>query len=107
MGFDTYGALGGVNLGRRLGVKSHADPHLPHPKQGSGDQASDAADVERPAAAPRITVQGASSKGRELYSQRLAPCRRASPWAANLSRTCSSGIPEIAALALRKYGSPQ
>ena len=28
MGFDTYGALGGVNLGRRLGVKSHADPHI-------------------------------------------------------------------------------
>jgi len=28
MGFDTYGALGGVNLGRRLGVKSNADPHL-------------------------------------------------------------------------------
>lgn len=27
MGFGTYGALGGVNLGRRLGVKSHADPH--------------------------------------------------------------------------------
>ncbi len=26
MGFDTYGALGRVNLGRRLGVKSHADP---------------------------------------------------------------------------------
>ena len=26
MGFDTYVALGGVNLGRRLGVKSRADP---------------------------------------------------------------------------------
>jgi hypothetical protein len=26
MGFGTYGALGGVNLGRRLGVKSRADP---------------------------------------------------------------------------------
>jgi hypothetical protein len=44
MGCGTYGALGGVNLGRRLGVKSHADPQ---PREVGGRQDTEG-DVRRP-----------------------------------------------------------